>query len=460
MVVKTSSLRSGQESRTRFDRALKAAFGVSCLLVGSALASSTPAMAAPEAEEAPAAAEAPAPAAAEAPAPAAAPAPVAAPAPAPAPAPEAPLVKFYGFIKPALVVSNGVESFGQPNSNSVTAAAHPVAFADNNKIAYSAQVMQSRFGIVVGTGLPVTGKVEIDFADFAQATPTTQIRPRLRVAYVEWAASPTTKVGLGQNWDLFSPLNPNTYNLPGALLGGGGNSAFQRHQLWVISMLGNMELGLAVGMSNANTGSTFNTVNRKNTPTVALRAAYKTADLYAGVSFIGALLEYAGVKDGAPDTKKQASIMANIFAQKALGKGNVKFEAYIGNNGQNIGLLTLSAGRYDKDISEVGGFVSVAHPAGPVVPHASLGIAKILNTDDIGLGYSVTDTGVSRGSYLSGVEYNMFLDFGVKYPISKVALYLDGFVIATRHKLTPTDRETYNSRAIAGGGEVGMLFAF
>ena len=51
------------------------------------------------------------------------------------------------------------------------------------------------------------------FIDFDKSTPNVNVRPRLRQAYINAKLTNNVELFTGQKWDIFSPLNPETYNI-------------------------------------------------------------------------------------------------------------------------------------------------------------------------------------------------------------------------------------------------------
>jgi len=80
---------------------------------------------------------------------------------------------------------------------------------------------------IVGGGV-ANGKVEIDFFDSGS---NHSMNPRIRLGYVE-LAYPDWTIRMGQDWDVFSPLGPTTFNTNGYLWQG-GNVGYRRAQLRV-----------------------------------------------------------------------------------------------------------------------------------------------------------------------------------------------------------------------------------
>ncbi|KUG26181.1 hypothetical protein ASZ90_003987 [hydrocarbon metagenome] len=130
-------------------------------------------------------------------------------------------LKPYGFVKgDAIFSSKGVLSFGNPNLSS------PQLANGIDESAFGFTAKHSRFGLKgsTGTDIKIGGVIEIDFFSTGGFDPN--VNPRLRLAYAS-VAWENLELRFGQQWDLFSPLMPNTNNLNG-FLWFGGNLGFRR----------------------------------------------------------------------------------------------------------------------------------------------------------------------------------------------------------------------------------------
>lgn len=130
-----------------------------------------------------------------------------------------PEIELYGFVKADLVISaqdiNTTSSGAQAGIAQTNASRPNLAGAADQEVQMSAQ--DTRLGLNfkapdLDNGGKLTGKFEMDFSG---SVANGAYQPRLRLAYAQidfekWA------VNAGQNWDIFSPLNPNTLN-PGIL---------------------------------------------------------------------------------------------------------------------------------------------------------------------------------------------------------------------------------------------------
>jgi hypothetical protein len=355
------------------------------------------------------------------------------------PAPPAPpLVTAYGIFKPEFVMANGVETFGKISFAAPTAAAHPVADPLHDEWADSFQLQQSRFGLKVGEGTDLQGRLEIDFVDFGfnQSSPIQAAHPRLRLAYVSYTASPGHKLTLGQQWDIFSPLNPATTNMVGASFMA-GNSAFIRPQfIYTYGTGEGIEISAALGMQRQNAGAAMNTVEYGLLPSVALQAGYRMGKTWFGASVIATSAQTVPP----PNEDSRMAFGANLFASLALTDMlSLGVEGYVAKNGGDLGLLTLSntSATATEELTDAGGFVSATLKFSDMISLWVLGgVAMVLNSDDVPLGYTRDATGLATRSGISGIERNVNLRATLlATPTKGLDFYLEPFMFLTKHKV-------------------------
>ena len=437
-----------------------------CLLVAAAASAQQPG-----AESPPAAAE-PA-----APPPPVSPPPPPPPAPAPPPHEEKgevklPPVRFYGMLRPTLVIAGrAAESFSNPNESAITAAANPVLAPLHDTERATFHVAQSRFGFQLNEKGQFRGHLEIDFYDSTKATPTVASMPRLRIATVDWVPSEHFTLSVGQDWDLHSPLNPYTINLVG--LGfESGNTGFMRQQIKAIVTIDDaIELAGAVGMQGLNITATDSAVEIGHFPSFAARIAAivgKTGRI--GISGIATRLTFSQ----ALPTERLAgglggAAYADVTPYEAL---NFRFEGYIGRNQANMGMLALGQGNVDSDADELGGFVSAHHTI--VKGHAIYamgGFAQILNANDVMPSYQypaaaagapapAPSTATSNGTG-PGMRWNWSARLAYEVsPIKAVSFITEGFVLQSKHVLLAVDQGRFKATQIAPGVEMGLIYTF
>jgi hypothetical protein len=366
-------------------------------------------------------------------------------------------LKPYGILKPTVsVASAAVESYGRPNQTATTAAANPVLAATPDDPAFSFHVGQTRLGIKIAEEHAVRAQVEIDFVDFDKATPTVASLPRLRIAEVSWDAAKDHTIVAGQGWDLFGSLMPHGFNLVGANFQA-GNVGFMRQQIQWRYHPKHADIGVAIGMPGVNTGPAEGSLEHGMVPTFSVR-------LGAVVNEHATLRAHGFTTLLHPDADHALWVWAaSIDGQINLKSGtDLRFEATIGQNTANTGMLTLAQGRADADVRDAGGWISLRQPLGPrVTPYLTAGGAGVLNPDDVVPSYmAATDTvpAARNAAAGPGIRYNVGGRVGAEVAVAPgLALVAEGFLFATRHQLF---EETVAGKRTAGGFEGGMIYRF
>lgn len=369
-------------------------------------------------------------------------------------------LKFYGVIKPTFILTNAAESFSNANLTGITAAANPVFSDHPDDPAFTFQAQQSRAGLIVGEGTPLRGQVEIDFLHFdLYATPTTFAFPRLRIASAEWEPLPGHRLFLGQGWDIFSPVNPHGFNI-GSGMFQAGNSGFMRQQVYWTSTIMGLEVAGALGMPTANNTPALGNLEYGLIPNAALRLSYRYQKAFwVGSSFLAAAHK-STMKDQ-PEARL-VTLMGNLFLEVDVAPLSLKAEAYAGQNGANAGTLTLATGRHDKDLYEAGGFVSVRGALGSMhAVHGAVGIAGILNREDVVPGYKPATADAKATRTGLGIENNVMVRGSYAFnPVKWLSLYVEPFSIYTLHKLTEADEDEFRPDRLAAGVETGAFVKF
>jgi hypothetical protein len=192
-------------------------------------------------------------------------------------------LKFYGFIKGDLAyTTDEVKSFANVGS---LAAPQVATGVDRSAVGFTAQ--HTRIGLKgsVGEEVKVGGVVEIDFFT---GTFVSNANPRLRLGYAS-----VTKGGfearMGQQWDLFSPLNPNTNNTNGNLWYA-GNRGFRRAQLQLSYQIASEKFSPMLQFSLGETtpdGAFPGVDNLSGVPMIQARLSGKILNKYTvGASFV------------------------------------------------------------------------------------------------------------------------------------------------------------------------------
>lgn len=264
--------------------------------------------------------------------------------------------KPYGFIIGAFESSTrAADTYGNTNLGAPTMA-RPSTEADSGLARTSFQVAQSRIGVQVLVSPPLSGQLEFDFIDFGKATPTTKSFPRLRIAKINWKFSDTDTLIVGQDWDIFSPTRPFTFNYVG-LYFHAGNSGFMRQQMTWRHDGGSYETALGAGMSGINNASADGDLEKGLWPLAEGSIAYKNENIKTGVSALGGRIRSAS------SGRNSTVYGLNLFSEwQAPFETKIHFDGYWGCNLASTGALTLASAAPSSDLREYGAYVSFIHP--------------------------------------------------------------------------------------------------
>ncbi|WP_408098658.1 hypothetical protein ACJVC5_07025 [Peredibacter sp. HCB2-198] len=340
----------------------------------------------------------------------------------------------YGFIKASAIYST--EAVGSFNNTNMSAPTHAlVDTGANRESRLSFQTAQSRIGAILKKGENLSGKIELDFVDFAKSSPTTQMNPRVRIAAVTYSWG-NNKVIVGQDWDLFSPVTGYTFDIVGMYFKA-GNSGFMRQQAQYLKTIGDWELGGAVGLSAANPSVSDVDTEYGKAPTYALRLTRKLEAGRVGLSGIYGRIDLYNPNATSssnpsplnPNGRHHESYGANFFFEKNIGLLGLKAEAYYGQNMDNLGTLTLSRAVNGVDVKEYGGFLSAQYQViEKNFVFGGVGISKIDNPADMQNAEVATTPATPPSNLLSsnsvlriGWEYRVTEDFSWISELSRFA---------------------------------------
>lgn len=365
------------------------------------------------------------------------------------------------------MASAAVESFGQPNATAATAAGNPILAAVQDEALVTFQAGQSRLGFWFNDKAPVRGQFEVDFLDFTKSSPTTASVPRLRIAKAEWQLTDGLLLAAGQDWDLYQPVNPHSFNIVSVAYQA-GNTAFMRQQAKFIYQGESLELGAAVGLAGINNSARALIPEYARVPSLALRGAMLLgAAGRVGVSAIGTSWRFA------PDQPNERNAFAGAvgaFGDITPAAGfNVRFEAYFGRNLANLGALSLGTGNVTNDLDEVGGFLSARYNFTDAhALYGLVGTARVLNDEDVLPAYAypaAMGDGVPAAASAAiagtgpGMAWNNVARLGYEYRYDKlIAVLLEGFAFQSKHVLNAVDTDRFDDEATAFGTELGLLF--
>lgn len=362
--------------------------------------------------------------------------------------------QFLGFVKIGANVSDkGVESFGRDNFVAYTAAANPVLSLFPDKASFSMQAQQSRIGVKHAVDVDTFAILEADFVDFNKSTPTVASVVRLRRAVVNYKWNDQWTFNVGQDWDLFSPYAPYTYNYVGHYFLS-GDTGFMRLQAQAIRKFENSESSFALGFPTYNNQSAIGNSEWSLSPTLSARQTWLLEELSFGVSAI------VGHIEDSVSTKNMTPFAINIFSKKSNITTDWVFEAYYGENLENLNLQSLSYSPSFKRLQEVGGFTTFRKHYDSWGWFGGAGFASILNKSNLTPSYSY-NAGKPVLNLLStstgyGISNNATLRLGLEtYLSSKTNIYFEMARLYTRHILDSQDSATKADRS-ATVFEIGL----
>jgi hypothetical protein len=366
----------------------------------------------------------------------------------------------YGFLRTEVIGSSGaLDSFGYNNFTAFTAAANPLLAKDPSKASGSFQVGQSRVGLhLLNETARIEARLEADFVDFTKASPTTKANPRLRRAVVEYVPSDGWLLRFGQDWSMFSPNNPLTYNPVGNYFQA-GNVGFMRIQAAAMRKTGSLEHAIAISLPAANNGTTNVTTEEIGfVPALEARETVTLSDRWTvGLSGIASTLPKAS-SDG---RFFAGGLDLNTTWQDKSSGTELRAAAYYGRNVVNLGLLGLGNGDGTaNNPSEVGGYLTAKQSVSETVAFfGGLGGAWVTDETQVQTNYysaAYAYTGAGTG-FLSNVTARL----GIEYkPVSVLAFYGEAGWLDSRYRYAAADVGKYDPTRQAFVLDIGTQLNF
>jgi hypothetical protein len=252
-----------------------------------------------------------------------------------------------------------------------------------------------------------------------------------------------------------------------------GNTAFMRQQLRYLHAQDTYEVGVALGFPAANATAKDSPLELGRVPTLAARGAYKFGASRVGASVIASRLTYAMAT---PQERHGLSYQGALYSELIPSPATtVRVELNMGQNTANLGMLSLSQGRVDQDMRDVGGFISARQAFTPQhAVYALVGLQRVLNPGDVvpAYAYPAASPGGARPPISTaalsgtgpGMRRNGAARLGYEFkPGSALALVIEGFLFQSHHALQAPDVEEFGEnggRRSAAGVETGMLLTF
>lgn len=325
----------------------------------------------------------------------------------------------YGFIKASVTAADS--ALGSYNNVNMSAPTFAVAHSKTGdaQSRTSFQVAQSRIGATMQKGAKISGRIEMDFIDFSKSSPAQQTVPRLRRALVTYKGE-GWHMDIGQDWDLFAPTNPYTYDIVG-LYFNAGNSGFQRQQIQYHRDMNNWQFSGAIGMATQNSSTTDKDAEMSNTPSFSVRAKNTTGPVISGVSAIYSRLNYTSSNDSWHD-----AYGLNAFFEREVSTFGLKAEVFYGQNLGNLNTLTLAKGSSTANVREWGGFLSANWQACENNKiFGGFGIDRVTNKQNVAaIAYDANNNLTSNGAFSNvltrlGWEHQIEKDFSFMLEVTR-----------------------------------------
>ncbi len=243
----------------------------------------------------------------------------------------------------------GVLSRGKPSLLAAEAA------SGNTSGAVSFTAQHSMLGLKTSDsagGVIIGGVCE---ADFFSNTSDFDAKPRLRLAYAWFSPFNNLEVRVGQQWDLFAPLNPFMNNTNGNLWYA-GNSGYRRPQFQAryamdfAAFKQGFQFSIGDATSEDETGSGLGLDDLSKIPMIQGRMSFTFPEKLE----IGAAVVYAAYEKGTAYSTKGASLDADLPFHRLL---SLKGELTWGANLNNANLFSIGGnGTALKDVKSLGFF--------------------------------------------------------------------------------------------------------
>ena len=340
----------------------------------------------------------------------------------------------YGRFKTNWMQANeALNSFNNPNMSAPTSAVNLKQYSETKGIRSTFQVVQSRIGLKFNPHKNVDGVIEFDFVDFSQSSPTTTSHPRLRRAFIGHHITGNFYLQLGQDWDLFSNLNPKTFNYIGNYFYA-GNLGFMRQQFMLKYQKNNTEFAIAIGQAGKSSYAIDTELETKERTSISVSYVKSLSYLKLAFSTISAKRDFSN------DEKDTWGANLGITSQSSFT--SLSSEFYTGEGLSKLGLLSLPSTNFGH---EYGGYVNLDFKINDQISFLlGGGVANAQNP-----GTSIFDISKKLFSNL-GATRNEIIKMGVSYEIDQVHYFCE----LTNYKTK------YQNEYQSNSTELGMLLYF
>ena len=240
----------------------------------------------------------------------------------------------YGFIKADYYgTSNQFNSDYKPTAVSTTAGA-PLAEASRGQLS----MKQSRFGINVDNESRVKLKFEFDLDGAGAAANTVGVMSsdtgffRVRLANLTYKVSDEGTLTIGKKWDIFSPLQPHSYQMT-TIQFWSGNTGFLTDGIDYTHKMENVTLAAEVKNAGGNPATAAdNTTVKLSLPIATVRGDVTFSDQTLGVSYMAGKLNYSRQDQTAPYVEDAMISAVNLYWHGVFGATDVVAEVHQGSN--------------------------------------------------------------------------------------------------------------------------------
>ena len=360
-------------------------------------------------------------------------------------------VNVYGILKTSIIsASQEVTSFGKNTHTAITHVAEvDTSSAANQKYSKkrrtSFQTQQTRIGVLLKANTKLSGRFEVDFADFNQSTHATGNQTRIRIASIDYKITDQLQLTTGQKWLTFMGVAPYMNNLVQAGYYS-GRTAFIGQEATLKYTTEKFNFYATVLAKGKNLTDTQTQTELGSLPGATLRVDYKSSYGVIGAAIIASKMETDALKTNTSNTFEDSNSYAyKIFTKLNIGGFDIRGEFFQGQNTEDLALLALGGSAYDEvtgtNVKTWGGFTSIAYKFNPTHTLYS-GLGYAVNDDALGRNLSLADNKMARLGY----EYH-FND-GVKV-----------FFESTQYETKRVVNNAYKSYD-ANVAELGLLWFF
>ncbi|CAN5505114.1 hypothetical protein BH10BDE1_BH10BDE1_12860 [soil metagenome] len=239
----------------------------------------------------------------------------------------------YGFLKADYYgTSNEFNTDAKP-FNVLSTSGQPLREASRGQLS----MKQSRFGINVDNESKLKGKFEFDLDGEANNTVGAVTSStgflRVRQANISYKVSDEGTLTIGKKWDIFSPLQPHSYQMT-MIQWWSGNTGFLTDGIDYLHKMEHMSFAAELKNAGGNPANAAdNTTVKLSLPIATVRGDYSFSDQLIGLSYMYGKLNYSRQDVTAPFDTQDANVNAlNVYWNGKFGATDVVAEYYTGIN--------------------------------------------------------------------------------------------------------------------------------